>query len=109
MYYYYFKVLSNKRKVNLVVGGVILKGLAEVMTFTHFAAAVIYYLTGLKRLLDISHEHKFPGNYCATSHLLLKPHFFFSSLLLYTTNNLRFVLDIVVTKPVTLFIMYIAI
>ncbi len=29
------------------------------------------YLTGLLRLLDISHEHKFPGEYPSTSHTLL--------------------------------------
>lgn len=39
-----------------------------------FFCCCFCYCTGLKRLLDISHDHKFPGEYPTTSQILPVPH-----------------------------------
>lgn len=63
----YFKILFNKRKMKVFVW-------SDAESFgrghgIHLFCCCRCYLTGLMRLLDISHEHKFPGDYPTTSHI----------------------------------------
>lgn len=95
-----FKILSNKwngTSSRLSDAEGVCKG-CDIHTF---GCCCHLLLTGLMRLLDISHEHKFPGKYSCWYHS-----FFFLFIIITSPNkhyNCRYALDIVFTKPVTLY------